>query len=64
MFDDALDGAILAAAITPLEYHQDAVAMGNDLLLQFDPFDLQSTQGVLVFLVGRQGGVGRELGFV
>ena len=53
MLHDALDRAVLAGRVTPFEDHEHALAMRDDVPLEFHQLDLQPQQRVLISLVAQ-----------
>ena len=52
MFAHTLDHTVLSGRISPFEDDQNTLAMGDDLALYLDQFDLQRAQLLLVFAFG------------
>ena len=48
--DDALDRAVLAGGVAPLEQHHEPLAAGDDPLLHVDELGLQAQELLLVLL--------------
>ncbi len=52
VLDDALNGAILARAVAPFEQDENAVALGNEVLLELHQLDLQGFEGFAITVIG------------